>query len=270
MQLGALIEAVRPRAVRGRADGEITAVTYRADAVVPGALHVCVPGHAADGHDFAGEAVSRGAAALVVERDLPIDVTADPGRVVAAGDGRRRRRVLRPPVRRARRRRHHRHERQDDDGVPAPRRTRGGRASDRAARHRRAARRRARGAGRPDDARERRPPGRAPADGRRRRRGLRDGGVVARPRAGPRGRYALRRRRVHQPHAGPPRLPSRHGALLPRQGAAVRDAPRQRSTSTTRTAGGWRARPGGRCSRTPAPNRTPTFARTRSRSARAG
>ena len=45
-------------------------MTYRADAVVPGALHVCVPGHTADGHDFAAEAVRRGAAALVVERDL--------------------------------------------------------------------------------------------------------------------------------------------------------------------------------------------------------
>ena len=75
MQLGALIEAVRPRAVRGRTEAEITGVTYRADAVVPGALHVCVPGHTADGHDFAPEAVRRGAAALVVERDLPLDVT---------------------------------------------------------------------------------------------------------------------------------------------------------------------------------------------------
>ena len=74
MQLGALIEAVRPRAVRGRTEAEITAVTYRADAVVPGALHVCVPGHTADGHDFAAEAVGRGAAALIVERDLPLDV----------------------------------------------------------------------------------------------------------------------------------------------------------------------------------------------------
>ena len=74
MQLGALIEAVRPRAVRGRTEAEITAVTYRADAVVPGALHVCVPGHTSDGHDFAAEAVGRGAAALIVERDLPLDV----------------------------------------------------------------------------------------------------------------------------------------------------------------------------------------------------
>ncbi|HYX87583.1 MAG TPA: UDP-N-acetylmuramoyl-L-alanyl-D-glutamate--2,6-diaminopimelate ligase [Gaiellales bacterium] len=75
MELRALIEAVAPRAVRGPAEGEITALTYRADAAVPGALHVCVPGFSADGHDFAAQAVARGAAALVVERELDVAVT---------------------------------------------------------------------------------------------------------------------------------------------------------------------------------------------------
>ncbi|HEX5250419.1 MAG TPA: UDP-N-acetylmuramoyl-L-alanyl-D-glutamate--2,6-diaminopimelate ligase [Gaiellales bacterium] len=74
MELSTLIEAVGPRSVRGRADTDITAVTYRAEAVVPGALHVCVPGFTADGHDFAGAAVANGAAALVVERELGFDV----------------------------------------------------------------------------------------------------------------------------------------------------------------------------------------------------
>ena len=74
MELSTLIEAVGPRSVRGRADTDITAVTYRAEAVVPGALHVCVPGFTADGHDFAGTAVANGAAALVVERELEFDV----------------------------------------------------------------------------------------------------------------------------------------------------------------------------------------------------
>jgi UDP-N-acetylmuramoyl-L-alanyl-D-glutamate--2,6-diaminopimelate ligase len=74
MELSTLIEAVGPRSVRGRRDTDITAVTYRAEAVVPGALHVCVPGFTADGHDFAGVAVANGAAALVVERELELDV----------------------------------------------------------------------------------------------------------------------------------------------------------------------------------------------------
>ncbi len=74
MQLSTLIEAVAPRVVHGRAEVDITAVTYRAEAVRPGALHVCVPGFTADGHDFAGQAVANGAVALVVERRLDVDV----------------------------------------------------------------------------------------------------------------------------------------------------------------------------------------------------
>ena len=111
---------------------------------------------------------------------------------------------------------------------------------------------------------------RAAADGRRRRRGLRDGGVVARPRARARGRRAVRRRRVHQPDAGPPRLPPRHGALLPRQGAAVRDRPgRDQRRRRVRPPPGGRGRRAGAHLR-PRRRRTPTCARTRSRSARAG
>jgi len=49
---------------------EVTDLAYDARAVTPGALFFCIPGQTADGHDFAGEAVERGAAALVVERRL--------------------------------------------------------------------------------------------------------------------------------------------------------------------------------------------------------
>ncbi len=74
MELRTLIEAVRPLRVRGAGDPEVTAVTYRSDAVIPGALHVCVPGLRADGHDFAVSAVAAGAVALIVERELGLDV----------------------------------------------------------------------------------------------------------------------------------------------------------------------------------------------------
>jgi len=72
MELSTLIEAIGPLAVRGRAQADITAVTYRAEDAGPGALHVCVPGFTADGHDFAALAVANGAAALVVERELEV------------------------------------------------------------------------------------------------------------------------------------------------------------------------------------------------------
>jgi UDP-N-acetylmuramyl-tripeptide synthetase len=58
------------------ADPDIADVCYRAQAATPGALFVAVPGFAADGHDFAAEAVRRGAAALVVQRPVGLGVPA--------------------------------------------------------------------------------------------------------------------------------------------------------------------------------------------------
>src|SRR5438046_1909830 len=60
--------------VRGRAAVEVRELAYDAGAVAPGALFFCVPGAVADGHDFAPEAVARGAVALVVERPLDLPV----------------------------------------------------------------------------------------------------------------------------------------------------------------------------------------------------
>jgi len=74
LELANLIQAIGPLEVRGGASGQISALTYDADAAVPGALHFCVPGFRADGHDFAPRAVERGAAALVVERWLELPV----------------------------------------------------------------------------------------------------------------------------------------------------------------------------------------------------
>jgi UDP-N-acetylmuramoyl-L-alanyl-D-glutamate--2,6-diaminopimelate ligase len=53
---------------------EIGALAYRSEGVEPGALFFCVRGFEADGHDFAADAVSRGAAALVCERPLGLGV----------------------------------------------------------------------------------------------------------------------------------------------------------------------------------------------------
>jgi UDP-N-acetylmuramoyl-L-alanyl-D-glutamate--2,6-diaminopimelate ligase len=55
-------------------DVPISSLAYASDQVVPGALFFCVPGFRADGHDFAPDAVARGAAALVCERPLGLAV----------------------------------------------------------------------------------------------------------------------------------------------------------------------------------------------------
>jgi UDP-N-acetylmuramoyl-L-alanyl-D-glutamate--2,6-diaminopimelate ligase len=53
---------------------EITGLHYRSSDVQPGGLFFCVPGFRADGHDFAPDAVERGAAAVVSQRPLELGV----------------------------------------------------------------------------------------------------------------------------------------------------------------------------------------------------
>ena len=74
MDLERLVAALEPVEVVGRVTGEVRDLAYDARAVTPGSVFFAVPGERADGHDFAAEAVERGALALVVERalDLPV------------------------------------------------------------------------------------------------------------------------------------------------------------------------------------------------------
>ncbi len=58
----------------GRDDVPIAGLAYRSEGVTPGTLFFCVPGFVVDGHQFAPDAVRRGAAALVCERPLGTDV----------------------------------------------------------------------------------------------------------------------------------------------------------------------------------------------------
>jgi len=76
MRLIDLTGGVPGARLAGRSDETpvIAAIRYRSADVAPGDLFACVPGHRLDGHAFAGEAVARGAAALLVERPLDIDV----------------------------------------------------------------------------------------------------------------------------------------------------------------------------------------------------
>jgi UDP-N-acetylmuramoyl-L-alanyl-D-glutamate--2,6-diaminopimelate ligase len=61
-------------AARAAPPVEVTALAYDNRLVEPGTLFFCVPGFTRDGHDFAPDAIARGAAALVVERPLGLGV----------------------------------------------------------------------------------------------------------------------------------------------------------------------------------------------------
>ena len=74
MELDALIRALAPAEVVGARLVEIDDLAYDTRSVTGGALFFCVPGARTDGHDLAWEAIERGAAALVVERPLEVDV----------------------------------------------------------------------------------------------------------------------------------------------------------------------------------------------------
>jgi UDP-N-acetylmuramoyl-L-alanyl-D-glutamate--2,6-diaminopimelate ligase len=74
MDLERLVAALDPAEVHGSPAVDVRDLSYDARAVTPGSLFFAVPGARVDGHDFAAEAVERGAVALVVERvlDLPV------------------------------------------------------------------------------------------------------------------------------------------------------------------------------------------------------
>ncbi len=67
MKLEELAASVPGAQLLRKADGEVRGITYHSGRVGPGDLFVAVPGFRADGHDFLGEALERGARALMVQ-----------------------------------------------------------------------------------------------------------------------------------------------------------------------------------------------------------
>jgi UDP-N-acetylmuramoyl-L-alanyl-D-glutamate--2,6-diaminopimelate ligase len=74
MTLEQLAAVLDPVEVAAGGPVEVTDLVYDARHATTGALFFCVPGQRVDGHEFASQAVSNGAVALVVERRLEIDV----------------------------------------------------------------------------------------------------------------------------------------------------------------------------------------------------
>jgi UDP-N-acetylmuramoyl-L-alanyl-D-glutamate--2,6-diaminopimelate ligase len=74
MKFRDLISGFPVTEIRGDPDVEIADLAYDHSKVISGTLFFCFRGAKADGHDFAAAAVEAGAAALVCERPLDLDV----------------------------------------------------------------------------------------------------------------------------------------------------------------------------------------------------
>ncbi len=85
MKLKELIQDIGAVEIRGPQDIEITAITGDSREVTPGALFIAVRGFASDGHKYIGQAVEKGAVAVICE-EIPGQAGND-GTCQAGNDG---------------------------------------------------------------------------------------------------------------------------------------------------------------------------------------
>ena len=71
--LAQLLAGAGALSVTGNPDVTITSIAVDSRRVEPGALFICLPGARTDGHEHTGEAIARGAVAVVAQRDLPAE-----------------------------------------------------------------------------------------------------------------------------------------------------------------------------------------------------
>ncbi len=72
MRLSVLLKEIQYTCLRGSEDIDVAGVAYDSRRVETGSLFICIRGALADGHEYAGDAVAKGAAALVVQE--PVEV----------------------------------------------------------------------------------------------------------------------------------------------------------------------------------------------------
>ena len=77
MELKELIKGIDYIKIEGVQNRDIEAMYYDSREVTPDSLFFCIKGLTVDGHDFAPQAVAKGAKVLVLERDVEVgeDIT---------------------------------------------------------------------------------------------------------------------------------------------------------------------------------------------------
>lgn len=72
MQIAKLLENLEYELVAGSLDTEITTLVYDSRKVEKGSVFVCISGTVRDAHDFIPDVVGKGAAAVIVEKDVTV------------------------------------------------------------------------------------------------------------------------------------------------------------------------------------------------------
>ncbi len=73
MKLEALLQEIPYTLIQGTTDREITSLVYDSRKMVPQGVFVCISGSLRDAHDFIPDVVRKGAAAVVVEKDVAVE-----------------------------------------------------------------------------------------------------------------------------------------------------------------------------------------------------
>lgn len=77
MKCKELLEGLAFECIRGNADTEVKEVVYNSKEISEGCLFICICGYNVDGHSFAAEAAAKGAAALVVQKEVDLPKKSD-------------------------------------------------------------------------------------------------------------------------------------------------------------------------------------------------
>lgn len=67
-----LIKDLKDARIIGDKDLEVSGISYNSKYVEKGSLFVCIEGYKSDGHEYIGEAVKKGAVAVVIQRDAEV------------------------------------------------------------------------------------------------------------------------------------------------------------------------------------------------------
>ncbi len=72
MKCEELLQGITYECIRGTIDKEISQVVYDSRKISKDCLFICICGYKVDGHDFAAEAAAKGAAVLVVQKEIEL------------------------------------------------------------------------------------------------------------------------------------------------------------------------------------------------------